>query len=109
MPAEHLQILQPQKLAEATMLLALTGWMDGGLVSTGTVRRMMDNRDVLEIARIESDPLSLYSFPGSLGVAAPCRPEVKMKGGLLRGELHLPTNISHCDPAANLVFFLGKE
>lgn len=109
MAAEHLQIIERPKLTDATMLLALTGWMDGGLVSTGTVRRMMDNRDVAEIARIESDPFYIYNFPGSMEVAALFRPEVKMKGGLIRGALHMPTNIFHCDPSANLVFFLGKE
>ena len=39
-------------LADATLLLALSGWMDGGDVSTGTVRTLMQGRDLSAVARI---------------------------------------------------------
>ena len=108
MPAEYLTLLSRPRLHEATMLLALTGWMDGGLVSTGTVRRLMESRDAAEIARIEPDPFYIYNFPGSMEVAALFRPNVKYEDGLIT-NLQLPTNVFHCDAAANLVFFLGHE
>jgi len=108
MPPTHLTTLCQPKLKDATMLLALTGWMDGGLVSTGTVRRLMELRDVSEIARIEPDPFYIYNFPGSMEIAALFRPEAKYDDGLIT-ELKLPTNVFHCDPAANLVFFIGHE
>lgn len=56
MPSSHLKIVAQPKLSGATMLLALTGWMDGGHVSTGTVKVLMDNRPLVEIAHIEPDP-----------------------------------------------------
>jgi proteasome assembly chaperone (PAC2) family protein len=90
------------------MLLALTGWMDGGLVSTGTVRRMTENRELVEIARINSDPFYIFNFPGSMEVAAMFRPEVKIVDGMV-SEMEWPTNTFLCDVSANLVFFLGKE
>ena len=108
MPPPHLIVQDQPKLKNATMLLALTGWMDGGLVSTGTVRRLMELRDVHEIARIEPDPFYIYNFPGSMEVAALFRPEAKYDGGLIT-ELKLPSNVFHCDPAANLLFFIGQE
>lgn len=108
MGIENLHVLSQPRLNGATMLLALTGWMDGGLVSTGTVRRLMENRDAIEIARIEADPFYIYNFPGSMDVAALFRPPAKYEDGLIT-ELQMPSNVFHCDPAANLVFFLGHE
>jgi predicted ATP-grasp superfamily ATP-dependent carboligase len=108
MAPEHLTILSRPKLQDATMLLALSGWMDGGLVSTGTVRRLMELRDVTEIARIDPDPFYIYNFPGSMEIAALFRPEAKYEGGLVT-DLNIPANVFHCDPAAHLVFFIGQE
>jgi len=107
--AEYLTIgSEPPKLKNATMLLALTGWMDGGLVSTGTVRHLMSVREVKEIGRIDPDPFYIYNFPGSMEVASIFRPTVKHENGLIT-EWEPPTNIFHCDAESNLVFFIGQE
>jgi proteasome assembly chaperone (PAC2) family protein len=95
-------------LTDATLLLALTGWMDGGLVSTGTVRRLMEGREMKEIGHIQADPFYIYNFPGSMEVAALFRPEVQLEEGVIQ-SLDLPTNQFHVDVAAKLVFFVGKE
>src|SRR5580765_7813352 len=105
---EYLNILQRPKMRDATMLLALTGWMDGGLVSTGTVRHFMSLHKVIELARIDPDPFYIYNFPGSMEIAAIFRPEAKYEEGLIT-DIQMPSNIFHCDPEANLVFFLGQE
>jgi proteasome assembly chaperone (PAC2) family protein len=108
MDQECLSSVDVPKLTDATMLLALTGWMDGGAVSTGTVRNMMQGRNLIEIARIAPDPFYIYNFPGSMEITSLFRPEVYMKGGVIR-DLDMPSNIFSCDVAANLVFFIGKE
>ncbi len=108
MALPYLEILAQPKLDHATMLLALTGWMDGGLVSTGTVERMMENRDLTDVARIDPDPFYIFNFPGSMEIAALFRPEVSIEAGLIT-EFEWPSNTFHCDPKANLVFFLGRE
>jgi proteasome assembly chaperone (PAC2) family protein len=95
-------------MTDATMLLALTGWMDGGLVSTGTVKGMMNGRELVRVGHIEPDPFYIYNFPGSMEVAALFRPEVKYEDGIVK-EFDLPENTIHCDQAAGLVFFIGKE
>lgn len=105
---QSLEILDIPKLSDATMLLALTGWMDGGAVSTGTVKMLMSGRDVKQIARITADPFYIYNFPGSMEIASLFRPTVKVKGGVIR-DLDMPSNTFYCDEAANLVFFIGKE
>jgi proteasome assembly chaperone (PAC2) family protein len=109
MAAQHLLVRQHPPLADGTLLLALTGWMDGGLVSTGTVGRIMDGRKVVEAGRIEAEPFYLYNFPGPMDIAALFRPQVKIADGLIEGEIGMPTNIFHVDASANLVFFLGRE
>src|SRR4051812_8197631 len=96
------------ELENATLLLALTGWMDGGDVSTGSVRAIMGRREVRQIGRIEPDDFYIYNFPGSMEVAALFRPNVKYEDGVIT-QLDLPENVFHCDPAADLVFFIGQE
>jgi proteasome assembly chaperone (PAC2) family protein len=95
-------------LENATLLLALTGWMDGGDVSTGSVRAIMGRREVRQVARIEPDDFYIYNFPGSMEIAAMFRPHVKYEAGIVT-EFNLPPNNFWVDESANLVFFVGRE
>lgn len=106
--ADALKILHDVKLENATLLLALTGWMDGGSVSTGTVRQIMGRREVKQIARIDSDEFYIYNFPGSMEISALFRPEVKYEDGIVT-RIEMPSNNFWADEKANLVFFVGKE
>lgn len=108
MGSVNLEVLSIPKLNNATLLLALTGWMDGGAVSTGTVRNIMDGRTLEQVARINPDPFYIYNFPGTMEVTALFRPEVHMKKGLIR-ELEMPTGTFLSDQSTNLIFFVGKE
>src|SRR5665213_3005108 len=108
MPSEYLTITSRPRLHDATLLVALSGWMDGGLVSTGTVRTLMEDRAVVEIARVAADPFYIYNFPGSMEIAAVFRPHVKYEDGFIT-ELQTPDNVFHCDVENNLLFFLGQE
>jgi proteasome assembly chaperone (PAC2) family protein len=106
--AEHLRIHRRPALDRATLVLAFTGWMDGGDVSTGTVRRLVDVLGAQPIAEIDSDPFYLYNFPGSMEIAALFRPALAIEDGLVK-SLDMPTNVFSCHEPANLVLFLGKE
>jgi proteasome assembly chaperone (PAC2) family protein len=108
MPSPYLHISSRPKLKDGTLLVALAGWMDGGLVSTGTVRSLMEGRPLKEIAQIDSDPFYIYNFPGSMEIAAVFRPHVKHEEGFITA-LDVPDNIFHCDAGNNLVFFIGQE
>src|SRR4051812_32532146 len=109
MNSQHLKIMSLPKAQNATLLLALTGWMDGGSVSTGTVQTLMDGRDRLkEFARILPDDFYIYNFPGSMEVAALFRPNVKYDDGIVT-ELEMPRNTFHADESAGLLFFTGRE
>jgi proteasome assembly chaperone (PAC2) family protein len=98
----------PPRMKDATLLLALTGWMDGGDVSTGTVKRLMEDRDVVHIARLESQGFYIDNFPGSMEVTALFRPHVRYDGGLVE-DFQMTSNDFYADPASNTAFFVGKE
>lgn len=95
-------------LSDATLVLALTGWMDGGDVSTGTVRRLVDLLGARPIAEIDSEPFYLLNFPGSMEIAALFRPHLKIEDGLV-SAFEMPSNTFYCHEPASLVLFLGRE
>ena len=76
MPDAPLTLLDAPRMDGATLLLALTGWMDGGLVSTGTVNHLMRGRDLVDVGHINPAGFYIDSFPGSMEVAALFRPHV---------------------------------
>jgi proteasome assembly chaperone (PAC2) family protein len=105
---ESLRLLHRPRLHDARLVLALSGWMDGGDVSTGTVQRLVDLLDAHPIAEIDPDPFSIYNFPGSMEVAAMFRPHVEIEDGLVK-SIDLPSNTFYCHEPANLILFLGHE
>jgi hypothetical protein len=105
---ELLRIHQPLAFDQATLVLAFTGWMDGGDVSTGTVRRLVDVLDARLVAEIDPEPFYLFNFPGSMEIAALFRPTLQIQDGLLT-SLEMPTNEFYVHEPANLLLFLGRE
>src|ERR671925_2129629 len=90
-----LQIHHTPALERATLVLAFGGWMDGGDVSTGTVRRLVDLLGARPVAEIDPDPFTLYNFPGSMEVAALFRPAIKIEDGRV-AEIEMPANTFYC-------------
>ena len=82
--------------------------MDGGLVSTGTVQRLLKVSDSQLVASINPEPFYIYNFPGAMEITALFRPHVRYEAGVI-SDFDLPTNEFHCDTSRNTVFFLGKE
>jgi proteasome assembly chaperone (PAC2) family protein len=109
MPSAALQLANDlPKLNNGAMLLAFSGWMDGGEVSTGTLKNLLAHLDAPRIAYIDPEPFYIYNFPGSMEIAALFRPEVKYADGVIE-EFDLPQNNFYCDRVKNIVPFLGKE
>ena len=103
-----LRITRRPMLQDATLMLAFSGWMDGGDVSTGTVLRLVQLTEAQPVAEIDPDPFYIYNFPGSMDVAALFRPHIKIRDGLVQ-EMDMPESIFYCHEPANLVLFVGKE
>ena len=95
-------------MEDPTLVLAFTGWMDGGDVSTGTVRRLVEMTGARAIAEIDPEPFFIFNFPGSMEVAALFRPHVEIDNGLVR-TIDMPTSTFYCYQPGNLVLFVGKE
>jgi proteasome assembly chaperone (PAC2) family protein len=106
--AHCLRIQQIPALDQATLVLAFSGWMDGGDVSTGTVRRLVDLLSAKTFAEIDPEPFYLFNFPGSMELSALFRPIIRIEGGLV-SALEMPSNIFYVHEPANLALFVGKE
>ena len=106
--AEILRVEDCPRLQDATMVLAFSGWMDGGAVSTGTVRRLVDLLKAEPLAEIDADTFYVYNMPGPMEVAALFRPHVEISDGLI-DEINMPDNQFYCHRPANLVLFVGRE
>jgi proteasome assembly chaperone (PAC2) family protein len=107
-PSDSLRIHHRPPLDQATLVLAFSGWMDGGDVSTGTVRRLVDLLGAKPIADIDPEPYYICNFPGSMELSALFRPRVTIEDGRITA-LDMPANTFYCHEPANLVLFLGKE
>jgi proteasome assembly chaperone (PAC2) family protein len=103
-----LRIQHDQRFERATLVLALSGWMDGGDVSTGTVRRLVDLLSAKPVADIDPELFYLYNFPGSMELTALFRPHIKIEEGRVKA-FDLPENTFYVHEPANLLLFLGKE
>ena len=64
--SDPLTIHDCPSIDDATLVLAFSGWMDGGDVSTGTVKRLVDLLDAPLLAEIDPEPFYIYNFPGSM-------------------------------------------
>src|ERR671938_315177 len=101
-PDELLRVHDCPTLHEATLVLAFNGWMDGGDVSTGTVRRLVDLLGARPVADIDPESFYLYNFPGSMELTALFRPHVKIADGRVV-SLDMPGNTFYTHEPANLV------
>jgi proteasome assembly chaperone (PAC2) family protein len=107
-PTDSLQIDSPPTLQDATLVLAFSGWMDGGDVSTKTVGRLVSLLKAKPFAEIDPEPFYIYNFPGSMEIAALFRPHIQIKDGLVQ-SVELPSNRFFVHEPSNLVLFLGRE
>ena len=90
------------------MIIAFSGWMDGGDVSTGTVERLVRLLEPPPFAEINPEPFNIYNFPGSMEITAMFRPHIHIEDGLIL-SIEMPSNTFYVDKNTNVVLFLGKE
>jgi proteasome assembly chaperone (PAC2) family protein len=90
------------------MLLGFSGWMNGGEVSTGTVKCFIDKLNAQKFAEIEPTGFYINSFPGSMEITALFRPHTQIKDGIIK-SFEIPSNIFYYNEQSNLILFSGKE
>lgn len=108
MISDKLRIDSRPDLKGGRMVLAFTGWMDGGDVSTGTVRGLVDEFAAEPVAEIDSEGFYIYSFPGSMELIALFRPHIQIADGIVK-KFETPRNIFYSSEQRKLAFFVGKE
>jgi proteasome assembly chaperone (PAC2) family protein len=82
--------------------------MDGGEVSTGTVKCLTDKLGAQRFAEVEPKGFYIYSFPGSMEITALFRPHTKIKEGLIE-SYEIPENSFFYSEENDLILFSGKE
>jgi proteasome assembly chaperone (PAC2) family protein len=107
-PSDILRIRRRPALEGGTLVLAFSGWMDGGDVSTGTVRRLVDLLGAEPFAEIDPEPFYIYNVPGSMELTALFRPHIEIEDGMIK-TIEMPSSTFYCHGPADLVLFVGKE
>ncbi len=125
---EELVIHERPTVSTPPMVLGLTGWMDGGRVSTGTISYLDDKLEARMFAEIKpmdfyilhfpvsTIPISLYTEQGRavltsvnpMEFAAMFRPHTEISNGIIQ-ELTYPQNEFSCSEGSNLILFSGEE
>jgi predicted ATP-grasp superfamily ATP-dependent carboligase len=108
MNTDSLKIEHNPQFSSPRLVLGLTGWMDGGDVSTGTIKVLRDKLNAEQFAHIDPAPFYIYNFPGSMEISSLFRPHTKMKDGLVQ-KYNLPANIFYGSAGHNVILFSGKE
>jgi len=108
MNTEKLKIEHEPKLSKPRLVMGLSGWMNGGDVSTGTIKFLRKTLDAQRFAHIEPEGFYIYNFPGSMEISSLFRPNTKMSDGLIQ-KFELPSNTFYISDEQNIVLFSGKE
>jgi proteasome assembly chaperone (PAC2) family protein len=108
MASDKLKIFSRPDLHNTRLLLGFSGWMDGGEVSTGTIKYLIDKLDAKKFAEITPEGFYIYNFPGSMEITSLFRPHTKIRAGLIK-SFEVPSNEFFCSEQHNLILFYGKE
>jgi proteasome assembly chaperone (PAC2) family protein len=108
MASDKLKIYQRPGFNTPRLLLGFSGWMDGGEVSTGTVKCLIERLDARMFAEINPEGFYIYSFPGMMEVTALFRPYTKIEDGLIK-SYEATRNTFYGSEEGDLILFLGKE
>jgi len=108
MASKKLSIFDRPKLKSPRLVIGFSGWMDGGDVSTGTVKCFIDKLGAQKFATINPEGFYIYNFPGMMEVTALFRPHTKIEGGLIT-SFEVPADAFFASEESDLIFFLGKE
>ena len=96
------------KLRRPHMVCGISGWVDGGEASTGSVRYLIRKLKAKRFAEIPIEKFHIFQIPGQPSL----RPQVRIEDGILK-EHRLPENqFFYCvnpNTDNDLILFLGSE
>jgi proteasome assembly chaperone (PAC2) family protein len=103
-----LRIHESPGFRKPRLILGFSGWMDGGDVSTGTIRILVEKLNARRFAEIAPEGFYIYNFPGAMDLTALFRPHCQIRQGLTRA-FEFPENLFYGAPEDDVILFLGKE
>ncbi len=108
MQPEQLRIYNKPELNNPRILLGFSGWMDGGEVSTGTIKYLIEKLDAKKFAEIDPEGFYIHNLPGPMEVTALFRPHVRIEDGLIT-SYKTTSNTFFYSEKNDLILFLGAE
>jgi proteasome assembly chaperone (PAC2) family protein len=105
---DKLHIYEEPNLRRPQLVLGFSGWMDGGDVSTGTMKCLIEKLLARKLADIDPEGFYIYNFPGSMELSSLFRPHTKIKAGMIE-KYDVPKNEFFYAEQQDLILFLGKE
>ncbi|MGD2109173.1 MAG: PAC2 family protein [Phycisphaerae bacterium] len=103
-----LTVRSQPRFRDGKMILAFSGWMDGGDVSTGTVKWLVNAMNTEEAAELDPEGFYIYNFPGPMETSALFRPHTRIDDGVIRAY-QPPKNTFYAENDRELLLFSGKE
>lgn len=107
---EYLIMQHEPELEKPYIFIGMTGWLNAGEVSTGSIDFLRRSLRARKFAHIESRSFYVYQVPGA-GPEQMLRPRAVIEEGLIKG-LELPKNEFYCCKSENdrdLILFSGFE
>jgi proteasome assembly chaperone (PAC2) family protein len=108
MASDRLQIFGGANFRNPRLVMGLSGWMDGGEVSTGTIKVLIDKLYARRVAEIDHRGFYIYNLPGTMELTSMFRPHCRIKKGIVR-EFAFPENAFFAVENDDLLLFAGKE
>ncbi len=108
MTTDRLDIKAYPEIDGARIVLGFTGWMDGGDVSTGSVKYLSEKLGARTLGAVQPHGFYIYNFPGSMEISALFRPRCEITDGIVH-TYEPPENVFRYDDANRLILFSGKE
>ncbi len=108
MASDRLRVYGGGEFRNPRLLMGLSGWMDGGEVSTGTIKVLADKLHANRVAEIDHQGFFIYNSPGAMEVASLFRPHCRIRKGIIR-EFEFPDSAFLGAEKEDLVLFAGKE
>ncbi len=104
----QLIIIKQPKINRVQMIIGLSGWMNGGKVSTGTIDYLKNKLKAIKFAEIKANHFYIFNFPGIIELVSEFRPNVRIENGILK-TFEFPKNEFFYHQESNLILFKGKE
>lgn len=105
---ENLTIYEKPNLEAPSLVLGFSGWMDGGSVSTETIKYLRGKLKAKKIAEINPKEFYIFNLPGTMEQVAQFRPYTRIEGGFLT-DFEYPKNEFFAGEKSEVILFSGKE